>query len=456
MYRTKDLNFLQDIFDRSSNDIAVLYGKRQSGLSEMVSDFIKDKDCLYYRACAVNDTVQRQLFGLELHEQTRTPVVPEEDYDRLIGSYLNGKGEKKKLIVLDEFDHLIKENPTLINFLSSLLFKQNRDGIAMILLVSDNISWVENDMVKAIGRRSSEISGVIKLNEYSPTEFAECFPGLPIAEVMGIYSFLGGKSLYYNDITEDSTMRGLIIQSLERWSADDHNPAGFLPSAVREPAHYNTILVSIANGSGKLNDLYKNTGIDRAKLAVYLKNLSDYDIVFKAVSAQVGDSAGTLKGVYKIKDRQMLFYYRFVFPRISSLKMLGAERFYRRFIEHEIMNYMEEAYPLFCMEQVRWLQNHDRLNFKVASIEEYYDKKGVIDFVVVAAGGSVIACSCRYAPPHMSYRVYEEVKAVARKNKMICDNIWLFSASGFDQKLSMFGSVTPGVKLIDGSMQRLR
>ena len=135
---------------------------------------------------------------------------------------------------------------------------------------------------------------------------------------------------------------------------------------------------------------------------------------------------------------------------------MGPERFYRKYIEHEIMDYMEEYYPVFAMEQVKWLRDHNLLNFRVAAIEEYHDRNRSIDFVIIAAGGSVIACSCRYGPPHMSYRAYEEVKAAVRKNKIPCDNIWLFSASGFDQKLSMFGSVTPGVKLIDGQDQRLR
>ena len=84
MYRKQDLKYLQDIFDRSSNDIAVLYGDRSAGLSGILSDFLKDKECLYYKAGAVNDLMQRQLFAGELHEQTRTPVFPSNDYDKLI------------------------------------------------------------------------------------------------------------------------------------------------------------------------------------------------------------------------------------------------------------------------------------------------------------------------------------------------------------------------------------
>ena len=456
MYRKQDLKYLQDIFDRPSNDIAVLYGKSTSGLSEILRDFSKDKEFLYYRATAVQDQIQRQLFAGEIHEQTRSPIFPEDDYDRLITTYINENGDSKKLIIFGDFYWLIKANPTFINFLSQLLFHQTKAGSVMILLVCDDIRWVENDMIRLIGRKSSEISGVIKMHAYSATEFVECFPRIPLSEAMAIYSVIGGKCRYYSEITDESTAHSVVISELERFADDSFEPGDFLPKDIREPAVYNTILLNIAAGHAKLNELHNATGIDRAKLSVYLKTLIESGIVKKAVSADVGDGANVLKGTYLIVEREEYFYYKLVYPHLSSLRVIGAERFYRRFIDQEIIPFIEEFYPHFCMEHVAWLRDHDRLNFRVSSIEEYYDKAKAIGFVVVAAGGSVIACATRYAGPHMSYQTYEDVKAAVRRNKINCDNIWLFSASGFDQKLAMFGSVTPGVRLIDGAEQRLR
>ena len=455
MYRKQDLQYLQDIFDRASNDIAVLYGSRHVGVSEILGDLIRDKECLYYRAIEVSENTQKELFAYELHEQTKSPVLPNDDYEKLIGSYIGDHSDHKKLIVFDDFQYLVKGNPTFINFLSSLLFDKSRPGSVMYLLVSEDVKWVEQDMIRMIGKKSSEISGVIKMNDYSPAEFYKCFPGMPIAEMIGIYSVLGGKSGYYNRITEKTTMRQMITDMLDEILRSDLDVNVLLPSDIREPAVYNTILLYLATGYQKLNDLFEKTRIERAKLSVYLKTLMENDIVEKVTSAKVGDPANTLKAFYRIKDTTVRFFYRFIFPHYSSLKISGSQRFYRRFIEHDIFAFLEEVYPMFCREQIKWLRNENRLNFKVSSIEEYYDKNGSIDFVIVAAGGNVIACKCRYASPHMSYKAFEDAKAAIRRNKIPCDNIWLFSASGFDQKLSMFGNVTPGVKLIDGTDQRL-
>ena len=456
MYRKQDLQFLQDIFDRSSNDIAILYGKRDTGLDGLVADLCKDKESLYYRACDVSDRLQKELFANELHEQTKTPVFPEDDYEKLINSYINNGSGRKKLIVLDDFNRLVNFNPTYINFLSNLLFEKNAPGSVMFLLVCDDVNWTEHDMVRLIGRKSSEISGILKLGGFTPTQFHGAFPDIPLREIIGIYSVIGGKSTYYDLIGSETTLRDLIIDLLSIWIEAGTDRNMFLPEGIREPVLYNTILACIAAGNNKLSDIHEATGVDRAKLSVYLKTLIDNDIVEKAVSAKVGNDSNTKKGMYMFKDRLALFYYRFVFPHVSSLRLIGPERFYRRFVERGINTFIDEFYPFFCMEQVRWLKDNGRLTFKVSSIEKYYDKTGAVDFVVIAAGGSVIACACSYQSPHMSFIRYEQVKATVRRNRINCDNYWMFSAGGFDQKLSMTGSVTPGVNLIEGTDQRLR
>lgn len=444
MYRRSDLQYLQDIFDRSSNEMAVLYGSVENDLSELVSDFIKDKECLYYRAGDVCYSVQKELFAFELHEQTRSPVFPDDDYEKLISSFTDGHSDKKKLIVFADFQYLVKNDPTLVNFLTDRMFDKSRPGSVMYLLVSDDISWVENDMIRIIGRKSYEIAGVIKLRDHTPREFGALFPKMPVSNVIGIYSIIGGKSRYYNTLSDSSTVRDVIITLLGQYSDPFFDTERYLPRDIREPELYNSILVHLASGNGKLGDIHDATLVDRAKLSVYIRKLTDSGMIHKAGTA-----------FYRISDPFVKFYYRFVYTHMSSLKILGPDRFYRRYIEHELQTFIGEMFPVFCMEQIRWLQSENRLNFKAVSVEEYPDRNGAIDFIIVAAGGSVIACACRYEGPHMSYRTYEEVRSTVRRKKLICDNIWLFSASGFDQKLTMFGSVTPGVKLIDASEHRL-
>ncbi|MBO4267308.1 MAG: hypothetical protein J5910_09010 [Lachnospiraceae bacterium] len=438
MYREQDLRFLQDIYDRQSNDIALLYGRRSCGLSDIITDFVRGKHCLYYRAGSVRDTTQKELFAGEIYDQTRSLIFPGEDYEKMMTTYINELGDEKVVIIFDDFQYLVRDNHTLINLLSNILYKGCRPGSALFLLASDDIRWVENDMIRLVGRRSSEISGVIKVNEIAPAEFMRLFPKIPAAEAISVYSFLGGKGALYNDLTGKTTVKDVVTDYLRRWSDIYFDSNSFLPKDIREPSVYNSILVYLASGVNKLNDIHKKMGIDRAKLSVYLKTLCQYQIVEKAATS-----------IYVINDRTILFYYRFVFCHISSLSLLGPERFYKKYIEKNISVFAEEVYPLFCMDHVRMLAEKDMLSFKMAGVEKYYDKEGAIDFIITAAGGNIIACTCRLSQPAMNHNTYDIVKASIRKNRLECENIWLFSEPGFDQKLTSMSKTTEGLYLID-------
>lgn len=456
MYRSSDLQFISDIYARSTNDIAIVYGIRDFGLYEIIDDFIKDKECLYYKSSPVTDDLQRKMFAAELHEQTKSPIFPDADYDKLLASFIDSHNVKKKVIVLDDFQYLIKENPTFINFLSDMLFGKLGQGTVMFLLVSEDVKWVETDMVRLIGRKSSEISGVIKLKEFSPAEFAQQFSDMTIDSIIKIYSVIGGRSLLYNMISDDYEVADVVKLLLKKWGGDSFHSAEYLPNDIREPVIYNSILVNIASGSCKLNDIHNSMNMDRAKLSAYLKNLESSEIIEKLSGAQVGDRNNIKKGTYRIKDTTVGFYYRFVFPRISSLRLYGEDRFYKKFIEGELREYIDEIYPRYCMEHIRWLRTNNRLSFKIESVEEYFDKAGAIDFVIVAKGGNIIACACNYKDPAMSAERLSAVRNTIRHNRLPCENIWLFSAGGFDNGLIAAASSDEGIKLLELSEQTVR
>ena len=76
--------------------------------------------------------------------------------------------------------------------------------------------------------------------------------------------------------------------------------------------------MAIAKGENKLNDLFLYTGYSRPKISVYMKNLSHFDIVEKVVSFETGGWDNAKKGIYRIKDTYVNFFYRFVYPHLSD------------------------------------------------------------------------------------------------------------------------------------------
>ena len=90
-----------------------------------------------------------------------------------------------------------------------------------------------------------------------------------------------------------------------------------IAAELRELSVYETILYYIASGYDKLNELHLKTGYSRAKISVYMKNHGTFHIVEKETSFETGGWENTKKGVYRIKDNYVNFWFRFVYPHLS-------------------------------------------------------------------------------------------------------------------------------------------
>ena len=58
------------------------------------------------------------------------------------------------------------------------------------------------------------------------------------------------------------------------------------------------------------------------------------------------------KGVYRIKDNYVNFWFRFVYPHLSELYMMSPEQFYDAYITSGIDEYLERYFKEVCMEYV--------------------------------------------------------------------------------------------------------
>lgn len=94
-----------------------------------------------------------------------------------------------------------------------------------------------------------------------------------------------------------------------------------------------SILVNMAAGKNRLNDLYACTGFSRAKISVYLKNLMEIDLVEKVET-----------GTCRITKPHVRFYFLFIFPHLTILEKEGPKSFYEEVIEEAFPGFIREIY----------------------------------------------------------------------------------------------------------------
>ncbi|HOO29104.1 MAG TPA: DUF234 domain-containing protein, partial [Lachnospiraceae bacterium] len=224
-----------------------------------------------------------------------------------------------------------------------------------------------------------------------------------------------------------------------------------LPEELREPSVYNTILLTLASGKQKLNELYKHTGFNRAKISVYLKNLIELELVEKVDSYDTAGKENTQKGLYRISNQFVHFWYRYVFPDLSMLQIMSPKKYFDKYIEPSFKSYTSECFTKVCKEYLCLMNKMNQLHFKFVKMGSWVGKVGTIDIVAQDEDGRTLIGCCNWEKSLMTYEDYEWLLFCAEQAKLKADDIYLFTAGGFDEQLKLEANVKKNMYLIDST-----
>ena len=443
-----ELQYLERYYEKAGSQLVILYGQKNIGMREMLHTFCQEKPCCFYAARPCSEREQLFLWGNELREDGASlPQYPE--YSEVFQALTDDRSEKK-VIVIDEFQNMVKQSrefmPQLIRFMKNEWSSQE----VMILLCSTSTGWVENSMVSRIGTAVYEISGFVKMKEYSFYDMCRFFAGKTKKECIELYAVLGGfPGLWKHFEPELSVKENICRHILNRDSFLHEEALRLVAEELRETGVYHAILAALAAGREKLNELYRHTGFSRAKISVYLKNLMELEIVEKVFSYDTAGRENTQKGIYRIKNRFVLFYFRYLYPHLSRLAWMTPQDFYEAYIVPDFRAFSEDAFRQACTEALEYKNANEELPFVYTRFGEWVGKVGNIDVVAEDEAGHALVALCNWEKPQMSYEDYEWLLFCAGKAKLSPDCICLFSAGGFEESLEKEAERNESLQLMD-------
>lgn len=412
----------------------MLYGRRGVGKTRLVREFAEDIPCFYYACREVSEREQRFQWGKELSE---AGIAMEEfpAWRELFAGSLQDI-PAKQIFVLDEFQYLMKHSDTflaeLIAFTESLADQQE----LLILLVSSSISWVENAMVKKMGRAAYKLSGLLKVRHLGFFEMREAFPGYSAEQAFGLYAVLGGNPGLWQYMSPTKNLKenicGTILSDTGALSGECQR---ILSEELREFSVYQTILSAIAGGRQKLGAIYEYTGFSRAKISVYLKNLMELELIEKVFSYDTVGREHVQKGVYRFSDHFLHFAFTYLYPNASRLGTMPPESFYERDIAPTFRLFKSSAYREICRDYIVREAEKGKFPFAISSMGEWAGKAGDIDVVARSSEGETLIVSCVCRREKFFYDDYEWLLFLAEQAKLRTDHVWLFTDKGFDAKL---------------------
>ncbi|MDE6663153.1 MAG: ATP-binding protein [Lachnospiraceae bacterium] len=446
--RMPELQYLNQYYDQRGSQILVVYGQRHIGKTTLIKEFMEDKSGYYYLARACSDREQMFQWGMQLRADE---IIIDKDFPEVndIFTAICESDVSKKVIVIDEFQNMVKADGVfmeeLINFLHS---REDKSG-ALVVLCSSSIAWVENTMLDKLGKSAYEISGLLKIKNLSFIDTMHRFPDFRIEECVETYSILGGIPGLWNQFDDKLTIQQNICRNIL-------NPDCFLfaegerivAEQLRETSVYNTILAAIASGKCKLNDIYLHTDFSRAKISVYLKNLIELELVEKVFSFDTAGRENAQKGIYRIVHPLVDFYFTYMYPNMSALHTLSVGEFYNKYIYPDFKKYVSGYFTQVCRQHLEKLNERGRLPIRFDSSGEWVGKEGTIDLIAQDKDGKTLIGMCNWEKPMLTYADYEWILDCAKQARINADYIYLYTASRFDEKLNLEAKVKPNLRLM--------
>lgn len=438
--RKQELQYLEQMYQKSGNQLLVLYGRKENGGSKLVQEFCSNKKRFYYYAPDISPQSQKQRMRKEITDQYQV-AVSEDSYDTFFKRIKSGDGSKL-VVVIDEFHRIQKKEPQFIESILKLKGKKLYPGPVMILLCSSSIPWAEQELPQIMGNSIKKIDGIAKIQELGFLDLVRNFPNYSVRESVEAYGVIGGVPEYIKGWEDQQNIRYNICTHILSERGFLHGKAEeIIRSQLRELSVYHTILEVLASGKHKLNDIYQATGFSRAKISVYLKNLMEFDVVEKVYSFETGGWQNAQKGLYQIKDTFLNFWFKFVYPYLSDFHQMEPEEFYDKHIAGELEGYLKRYFVKVCMEYLKLQDMVGRLPLKIHKMGTWIGKKGHIDIIAQNSVRENIICLCSWAEGPMTFDMCQQLFQSMEQAKITANYYYLFSAGGFDENL---------VKVVEG------
>lgn len=436
--REKELQFLNDRYRSNKAELIVLYGRRRVGKTETLKEFCKDKNHVFYSCKECTDREQLQSFSrviLQKEIPASKYIKSFEDWEDLFRSILEFDKKTKRLLVIDEFPYMVKNNKAIPSILQNLWDNILKDKNVMIILCGSSMSFIEKEILAEKNPLYGRATGIYKMTQMDFYDAIKFFPNYSMEDKIYAYSILGGIPHYLKEFDDSRTIKRNIEENILKKGCILYNEVDFLlHQELRETTLYNTIIEAIALGNTKLNDIYMKTNIEKTKIIVYLTNLMELEIIEREFSVDDGtkEQANVQRGLYKLTDSFFKFWYAYVFPNLSALELGDAKGVYELYIKDSLNHFSADAFEDICIQYLNVLNIKNVLPFRFKKIGRWWNSKDEID-IMASDEQHLLLGECKFKNSKISISDYNNLKQKYNSNKEIY--YYMFSKSDFDTDL---------------------
>ncbi|MCH1939634.1 ATP-binding protein [Holdemania massiliensis] len=458
--RLEELEFLERRYKSTSSQLVLLYGRKRLGKTEVLCKFCEGKAHIYYACQEISDRWQLKWFSEKLLNEKISAsayIQQFDDWEKAFRAILElPYHEAKKLVVIDEFPYMCKNNPSIPSILQNLWDEILKDSNVMLILCGSAMSFIEKDLLAEKNPLYGRATGIYKMTEMNFYEASQFFPNYSDEDKVLTYSILGGIPHYLRQFNSNMSLSDNIKQNILSKGCALYTEVDFLlKQELRETAIYNSIIEAVAMGSTRLNEISQKSWVENsAKTGVYLKNLIELGLVERefSVDAGVQERIKPNRGIYHLTDNYFRFWYAFVYSHYSELETGDVDGVYNYVVAPQLHQFASFTFEDICRQYMQRLQKENKLPFRFSKMGRWTGKTTVRDkssdagYRVAETEIDILALSqdkkktlvgeCKFKKTAFNYSEYLDVSAKLTPLKAQSEFYYaLFSQSGFDDLL---------------------
>jgi AAA+ ATPase superfamily predicted ATPase len=274
-----------------------------------------------------------------------------------------------------------------------------------------------------------------------PLQFKDArlfYRSFPLDDQVRAYAVYGGTPAYLHTIQSQQSLKENILDGILTRGSFLYDEVRFvLQQELREPRNYFAILQAIAAGKTRLNEIKQATGIDGA--TAYLDTLQQLHLVERLVPVTETQPQKSRRGIYRLKDQYLRFWFRYVHPNRSQLERGGAQIILENQVVSEIDHFSSLTFEEIC-QQFFWQSGlSEKLAFVPTNIGNWWNAHEEIDLIVLGENDAILV-ECKWTSKPVGVDILAELE---RKAQLVKPELGdrrihfaLCSRSGFTSQLT--------------------
>jgi hypothetical protein len=283
----------------------------------------------------------------------------------------------------------------------------------MLILCGSYIGMMEETVLgyraPLYGRRTAQYL-------LEPLEFFDAqlfFSNYSLEDRVRAYATFGGTPAYLKAINPNQSLEANIEQSILTRGAFLYDEARFvLQQELREPRNYFAVLQAIASGRTRLNEIKQASGLEG--VTAYLDTLQQLHLVERVVPVTETQPHKSRRGLYRLSDHFLRFWFRFVHPNRSQLERGASQMVLADAVLPFLDLYAGPVFEEVCRQFVWRAGQGGRLPFAPHQVGGWWQAGAEIDLLALDDHNALLA-ECKWSARPVGTDILEDLERKAKQ-----------------------------------------